>query len=114
MTATVRLDESSVNAVAERVAELLRDESARPDLIDAAEVARRFSVSRDYVYEHADELGAIRLGTGSRPPLRFDPVTVRERIAQRTIQVRKLQRESRAPVRSRSSVDLLPIKGGTV
>jgi hypothetical protein len=78
--ATVHLDDASVNAVAERVVELLRAESIGGDLIDSVEVARRFSVSRDYVYEHAEELGAMRLGSGSRARLRFDPATVRERL----------------------------------
>jgi hypothetical protein len=30
------------------------------------------NVSRAFVYEHAGELGAIPLGTGPRPRLRFD------------------------------------------
>jgi hypothetical protein len=38
-----------------------------------AEVARRLGVSREWVYEHAEELGASRIGTGSRPRLRFPP-----------------------------------------
>lgn len=80
-------------------------------LIDAAEVARRLGVSRDYVYRHADELGAIRLGTGLRPRVRFDPATVREQLAQ-SVQVREPQRTNRRPVRrAGSEVDLLPVKG---
>ena len=41
--------------------------------LDANEVARRLGVSRDWVYEHADDLGASRIGSGTRPRLRFPP-----------------------------------------
>lgn len=41
--------------------------------LDANEVARRLGVSRDWVYEHAAELGASKIGSGSRPRLRFPP-----------------------------------------
>jgi hypothetical protein len=50
-------------------------------LISAAEVAELWGVERDWVYEHADRLGARRLGAGKRPRLRFDPDEVAERIA---------------------------------
>jgi hypothetical protein len=111
VSAPVHLDGESTEAVARRVVELLRDEYIGGGLIDATEVARRFSVSRDYVYEHADELDAVRLGDGSRARLRFDPVTVRERLTHQTVQTRDPQRENRSPVRCRGSVDLLPVKG---
>ena len=41
-------------------------------LIDAREVARGHGIDRSWVYAHAEELGVVRLGTGSRPRLRFD------------------------------------------
>jgi hypothetical protein len=66
---------ADVEAIAQRVAELLRERSAPsmpPTLLTAAEVARRFGLSRDFVYEHADRLGALRLGDGPKPRLRFD------------------------------------------
>ncbi len=47
-------------------------------LVDAIALARLLGVSRAYVYEHADELGALRLGGGPKARLRFDLVTVRE------------------------------------
>jgi hypothetical protein len=55
--------------------------SAREGLLDANEIAKRHGVSREFVYEHADELGAVRLGTGPRPRLRFNPAAVAERLA---------------------------------
>lgn len=41
-------------------------------LVDAATVADSLGVSRAYVYEHAEDLGAQRLGDGPKPRLRFD------------------------------------------
>lgn len=62
-----------VEAIAQRVAELLRTElGLGPRLLTPSEVAEQFAVSRTWVYEHADELGAIRLGPGPKARLRFD------------------------------------------
>lgn len=52
-----------------------------PRLLTATELAERIGVSRSWVYEHARELGAVRLGPGPRARLRFDPVTVAARLA---------------------------------
>lgn len=49
-------------------------------LVDAAALARVLDVSRGYVYAHADELGAVRLGSGPRPRLRFDVERSLERL----------------------------------
>ena len=49
-------------------------------MLSAAEVAELFGVSRRWVYENAEALGAGRLGSGARPRLRFDPDEVAERI----------------------------------
>jgi hypothetical protein len=46
------------------------------ELLDAASVAELLSVSRDYVYSHAAELGGEKLGDGPRPRWRFDPARV--------------------------------------
>jgi hypothetical protein len=40
-------------------------------LVDASTLARYLGVERDWVYEHAAELGARRLGSGPRARLRF-------------------------------------------
>jgi hypothetical protein len=37
-----------------------------------ADVARRLAVHENWVYGHADQLGAIRLGDGEKARLRFD------------------------------------------
>lgn len=77
----VRLDLESIEALAQRLAELLAPREEAPGrLITAEEVARRWGVGRRWVYDHAEELGAHRLGAGPRPRLRFDPDEVAERL----------------------------------
>lgn len=59
--------------LAVRLAALLEEApAAAPPLVDVAEVARVLGVSAAFVYDHADELGAVRLGTGPKARLRFD------------------------------------------
>lgn len=48
-------------------------------LWSAGRVAEHYDVAVRFVYQHADELGCVRLGGGVRPRLRFDPNTVKER-----------------------------------
>jgi hypothetical protein len=82
----VTLSAESVQALAVEVAELLRADQAAPasngshaSLVSAEELAREFGVTRQWVYEHRDELGGIRLGAkGSR--IRFDPAVARQAI----------------------------------
>jgi hypothetical protein len=59
----------------EQVADLRRQlgvEAPVSQWIDATEAARRLGVSRDYIYAHADALGAKRLGDGPKARLRFN------------------------------------------
>ena len=49
-------------------------------LVDAAEIARLHGKTRTWVYEHAGELDAVRLGSGPRPRLAFSPARVAERL----------------------------------
>jgi len=70
------LSDADIEAVAIRVADLLRAGQVSADLVDASEIARRFGVSRDFVYEHANDLGAVRLGNSPKARLRFDPAKV--------------------------------------
>ena len=71
--------------LAPRIAELLamgRADASNDDPTDlwgARRVAAHYDVGVSFVYQHADELGCIRLGGGRRPRLRFDPRIVRER-----------------------------------
>jgi hypothetical protein len=71
--ASIHLDDDQLERLADLIAERLRDvPPARGPLVDARELARLLGVSRSSVYEHARDLGAIRIG-GERGRLRFDP-----------------------------------------
>jgi hypothetical protein len=111
--AEIELSEGSIEAIARRVVELLEERPGEIGLVDAAELARRLGVTRAWVYEHATELGAIRLGDGPSPRLRFDP-------AEAVAAMRPVQREPPAPMTTRRRsptgwppdrpVQLLPIR----
>ncbi len=80
----VHLSDETIDALARRIVELLELDAPDPpvgQLITAAEVAKRCGVDRSWVYAHAEELGAVRLGDGERPRLRFSPSEVSARIA---------------------------------
>jgi hypothetical protein len=88
VTEPARLHPDDLAALAEMVAAqviaaLRQPRAEAPVLIDAAEVARRFSVSAEWVRENADRLGAVRIGDGRRPRLRFDPARVEEALTGR-------------------------------
>lgn len=81
--------EADIERLAQRVVDLLEERRTPEELLTAAEVAERFSLSRSYVYEQARALGAIELppsrrgeranarsGGGRTPRLRFDPIAV--------------------------------------
>lgn len=67
------------DVIAGRVIEAIKSEVTLPQAtpasawLDAHQLAQRLGVSREWVYEHADELGASRIGSGPRPRLRFPP-----------------------------------------
>lgn len=109
---TVRLDNGSVEAIALRVAELLRDEPAADAMVDAAAIAQRLGVSREYVYEHADELGAVRLGEGTKARLRFDPARAVEGFAPRP-SPQTIVHTPRPRRRTSDAADLLPVRGNS-
>lgn len=110
----VHLDDESVEAIARRVVELTGSECGSEGWLDAAEVARRFSVSRDYVYEHADDLGAVRIGSGSRARLRFEPAKIREALESSPGRGPQPKREPVRHVRRERDVTLLPVRGGSL
>lgn len=64
------LDREDVEAIAQRVAELLQP--ADLGLTDARGIANRLGVTREWVYANAAKLGAVRLGSGPKARLRFD------------------------------------------
>jgi hypothetical protein len=63
--------EAIVECLLVRVGEALRP-ALWFGLADVTEVAQRLRVHESWVYAHAEELGAIRLGAGQKARLRFD------------------------------------------
>jgi hypothetical protein len=49
-------------------------------LLTVSDVADLLRLDDDWVYAHADELGAVRLGSGKRAPVRFEPATLAARL----------------------------------
>lgn len=111
MSDAVTLSPESVRAVAEQICELLAGAPLSAELIDASEVARRFNVSRDYVYEHQAELGGVKLGKGPKARLRFDPERVLEALAPQPFSTPSPQPAHSRRRRRQAQTDLLPIGG---
>jgi hypothetical protein len=114
----MQLDHDDIEAVAQRIAELLAEEaveSRQPGkLVDAAAVARLLGVSRATVYAKADELGAVRLGNGKRARLRFDPSRLpAPGSAKQPLADKPPRRSRRRPGKPSHNgrVELLPIRG---
>lgn len=77
------LDEELLDLLADRLADRLASRlelatKPREGLINAEEVARMVGRKRSWVYDHAGDLGAVRLGSGPRPRLGFYPARVNE------------------------------------
>jgi hypothetical protein len=109
----------------ETLADLIADRLARQPLltaalVDVATVARFLGVEPSFVYEHAAELGVVRLGSGPRARLRFDVEEALARLASCAV-IRKSEPPpervvERKPRRRRAAglgtnVELLPIRG---
>lgn len=104
--------------LAPRIADALRA-PAEVELLDAGEVARRFGVTAEWVRDHRDELGAISLGDGPRPRLRFDVQHVAATLTRRSESGRSLDADPPVPKgdrpptshgRSGNALDTLPVR----
>jgi len=114
----IKLDAETVEAIARRAVELLEARGLQKrELVDAAELARRFGIERSWVYSHAIELGAVKLGSGPKPRLRFDPQTaarVLRKVGEESAAdppARSGKRAGQPSVSGGSGVRLLPIRG---
>lgn len=105
--------------VADRLAERLAGNLApSPRLVGVRELADALGVSTTYVYEHAAELGGLKLSQGGkRPTLRFDLLAAVEALRHGSSEPEAPapapRRRSRRTTtrRSGSRVELLPIRG---
>lgn len=87
--------------------------------VDVAAVAVYLSVAPGWVYDHADELGAFRLGNGRRARLRFRLSEVDARLSTCSSSRESDSHEPASRVASPAgrrpalgtSVELLPIRG---
>ncbi len=71
----VTLDPDDIEVIAERAAQRVAQLLERPSafqLLEPKQLASALNVSLDYVYAHAADLGAMRLGDGPKARLRFD------------------------------------------
>ena len=117
-SARIKLEPQAVEAIARRVVEILEQRGLQQrELVDAAELARRFGIERSWVYSHAIELGAVKLGGGPKPRLRFDPqiaARVLRRVGEETAAdppARSGERAGQPSASRESGVRLLPIRG---
>jgi hypothetical protein len=67
--------EDLAERIAGRVAEILADsrslDTTQNEWLTAGQLAARLGVTAQWVYDHQNELGAIKLGSGRKPRLRF-------------------------------------------
>jgi hypothetical protein len=91
-----------------------------PLLLTVEQVAKHLAVSSDWVYRHADDLGAVRLGGGAKPRLRFYASTVADyvhacstgrRIPKPQIHSAEPDLRERGARSSNRATPLLPIRG---
>jgi hypothetical protein len=100
------------------VVEILEERGLRQrQLVDAAGLARLFGIERSWVYSHAIELGAVKLGEGPKARLRFDP-EVAARVLRRVGDAptadppaRSGERADRPGMARNPEVALLPVHG---
>jgi hypothetical protein len=110
------LTDADHQAIADKLFEHMRPWLAPTagGLVDAVTVAEALSVSVAYVYEHANELGAQRIGTGPKPRLRFDLAEARAAFGKRNERpvsaMADIATKPRRPKRRQpSEVPLLPV-----
>jgi hypothetical protein len=109
--------------IAAELLKLMKDEGLvlaaspnTPRRVDAAAIAEALGRSREWVYEHADRLGGMRVGDGPRPRWSFDfaaAIAAHDAMAIATPQPAPTPRPT-PPRRRRATTqsgDLLPIRG---
>lgn len=107
------LDSGDIEAIAQRVAELIGDRPVFPQVghVDVATVARMTGMSTDWVRSRAAQLGAVRMGEGKHGELRFDVQLVQAWIDEHRLDrpAQPKQRRRGGPARRPAGLALLPI-----
>jgi hypothetical protein len=100
-TLTLRADdiEAIAEATAARLSELVGSGAMTFGLVDARQLAHELGVSLDFVYAHAGELGAMRLGSGPRARIRFDLDRARRSLEEGAAETISRRSRSRRPSR---------------
>jgi hypothetical protein len=101
----IELAPQTVEQIASRVAQLLRQHEppAEPSRqpasawMTAKELAHHLKLNPAWVYEHAEELGAIRTGTGPKARIRFDLHTAMQALKEHQRQPAAAIRPRRTP-----------------
>jgi hypothetical protein len=87
----VDLTPQAIEQIATRVATLVhrqqqRQQAEQPHeptgMLTVTQLAQHLNLNRAWVYEHADELDAIRIGSGPKARIRFDFQTAKAALAQ--------------------------------
>jgi hypothetical protein len=84
--------EAIAEATARKLAEFIGERGKTFGLVGPRELAEGLGVSLDYVYAHATELGAMRLGSGPKARIRFDLDGARRLLEARAQQPRHRRR----------------------
>ena len=121
----IELTPQTIEQIAVRVTQLLHHDQAHGQavpvprattLLTVKELAQHLRLNPAWVYEHADELGAIRTGNGPKARIRFDPHTAtqalkrHQRQAPRPPRTRKPQRPAPYPTDAPAAGDPKPIR----
>lgn len=84
--------EAIAEATARKLADFIGERGKTFGLVGPRELAEGLGVSLDYVYAHATELGAMRLGSGPKARIRFDLDGARRLLEARAQQPRHRRR----------------------
>lgn len=105
---TLELSDAQLDALADRIAARLAERPRSTGLVDAQTLANHLGVSRDFVYRHRVELGGRHIGTGAKPPLRFDLESATRAFNPPAEECHPAPPRSR---RAKSEIRLLPVRG---
>ena len=84
--------EAIADATARKLVEFIEERGRTFGLVGPRELAEGLGVSLDYVYAHATELGAMRLGSGPKARIRFDIDSTRRVLEARAQRPRRQRR----------------------